>query len=298
MQTYFLRPPPIACEDRVVEPTSDKTGWAAGAPAWVENEAIIDHVFAPVTDALLQVADIRPGHHVLDVGCGTGTLLAEAERRGAAPTGIDIAPDMAAAARRRVATATVLTGDAASADLRRASPSGAGFDRVVSRFGLMFFPEPTAALGSIRQAVRPGGQLAAAVWRTLAENPIFTLGTGPLRDRAVLPKPAPGAPGPTSVSDPDRTRALLDAAGWQEVSIEPCDVWLRYDAAGSDGVAERLTMALANGSSRAAIAQIRPGLSDEQWAGVLDEVRAEIRTAMVDGVVQVPGAIWLVTATA
>ena len=118
--------------------------WATGAEGWVRNERIFDAAFAPFTAAVLGAADLGSARRVLDVGCGTGTLLDAAVAAGAGAVGVDISSAMVEAARRRVPTATVVAADAQTADLLAAAP-GAPFDRVVSRFGVMFFAEPEAA---------------------------------------------------------------------------------------------------------------------------------------------------------
>ncbi len=129
--------------------------WATGAEGWVRNERIFDAAFAPFTAAVLGAADLGSARRVLDVGCGTGTLLDAAVAVGADAVGVDISSAMVDAARRRVPTATVVTADAQTADLLAAAP-GAPFDRVVSRFGVMFFSEPQAAFANIRSATEPG----------------------------------------------------------------------------------------------------------------------------------------------
>lgn len=274
-----------------------RRGWAEGASGWVANEAILDHTFTQVTDAILDAAGLGPTLRVLDVGCGSGTLLAAAVEKGADAVGVDISPGMVEAARRRVPDATVLVADAQTADLLDGAP-GPSFDRVVSRFGVMFFDDPVAAFANIRSAATPDGRLVAAVWRGMDENPVFTLGAGPLLARAEVPVPAPGAPGPTALADADRTRRLLSDAGWDAVEISPLDVTLDYGLDGSDGVEERLATVLAGGVGRTAEAQLRPGMTEDEWEAILEEMREEIRGARVDGVVQIPGAVWLVTAQA
>jgi len=274
-----------------------RQGWAEGASGWVANEAVIDHAFAPVTAALVGAAALDGATRLLDVGCGSGTLLAEAAARGVPAVGVDISPAMVAAAQARVPAARVVVADAQTADLLAEAP-GPAFDRVVSRFGLMFFDDAVAALANLRSATAPGARLAAAVWRGLDENPVFALGTRRLLERMEVPVPAPppGSPGPTALADPDRTRRLLHDAGWDAVELEPLDVTLDYGLNGSDGVEERLAMTLSGGSGRAAVARLRPTLTEEAWEELLEQVRDEIREAMVDGVVRVPGATWLVTA--
>jgi len=168
-------------------------GWVDGSAGWVANEGIFDAVFAPVTSAILGAAAIEPGQRVLDVGCGTGTLLAAAVATGATAVGVDVSPGMVEAARRRVPSATVIVDDAETADILARAP-GAAFDRVVSRFGVMFFPDPVAAFTNLRRATAPGSRLVFACWRAKEDNPMFTLGTSVLEER-LNPRPTPPPPG-------------------------------------------------------------------------------------------------------
>lgn len=271
--------------------------WGDDAAGWVANEAILDALFEPATSAILAAADIRPGSRMLDIGCGSGTLLAHAADVGAEVVGIDISAPMTTAARARVPAATVVTGDAQSTDLLTAQPVP-GFDRVVSRFGVMFFAVPTTAFTNIRRATGPGGRLVFACWRTRAENPMFTLGTDVLTARISPPleMPAPGDPGPTAFADPSRLATVLAQAGWAEISVTPLDFVCDHGYDGSDGVESRLAVVLGTSTGRAARARLEPMLGTHGWAALLEDVRAELRRHLVDGALRYPGACWLVTA--
>lgn len=274
-----------------------RDNWVTAAEGWVRNERIFDAVFIPFTAAILGAADLDSARRVLDIGCGTGTLLEAAVAAGADGVGVDISPAMVEAARRRVPTATVLTADAQSADLIAAAP-GAPFDRVVSRFGVMFFAEPEAAFVNIRSATVPGARLAFVCWRD-GETQMFSLGLRALTARLADPpaRPVPGAPGPMGLANADRIREVLTVAGWSDVTIEATDGLCDYAIDGSDGVEERLEVALSSSVGRAVRAELEPRLAPDGWHAVLDEARAELRAEMVDGAVRFVGHTWLVTAT-
>lgn len=69
-----------------------RRGWTEGASGWIENERVVDHAFAPVTSAIVTAAALDGAARLLDVGCGSGMLLAEATGRGSAVG--DISPTM------------------------------------------------------------------------------------------------------------------------------------------------------------------------------------------------------------
>ncbi|KLO26403.1 methyltransferase type 11 [Mycolicibacter heraklionensis] len=272
--------------------------WATQGIDWVDNAAIFEAVLAPFADAVIQAADIAPGARVLDIGCGSGTLLQRAAALGAIAFGVDISEPMVQAARRRVPEATVALGDAQIVDLREAA-DGASFDRVISRFGVMFFDDPVAAFTNIRRAAAPGSRLAFVCWRE-GDNPMFTAGIDVLAAKLESPPAAldPASPGPLAFGDPERVRAILTDAGWTDIAVEPFDGICNFSIGGSDGVEERLTLILANRTGQQARAELQERLGADGWAGVVEELREELRRQRVDGVVQFPGRTWVVTAIA
>jgi SAM-dependent methyltransferase len=263
----------------------------------VRNERVFDAVFTPFTAALLAAADLGSARRVLDVGCGSGSLLDAAAAAGAEAVGVDISPAMVEAARRRVPAATVVTADAQTADLLAAAP-GTPFDRIVSRFGVMFFVDPEAAFANIRSATEPGARLAFVCWRE-GEVDMFSIGLRALTARMADPPalPMPGTPGPMGLANADRIREVLTAAGWSDVAIEPFDGICDYAIDGSDGVEERLAVALSGMFGRAARAELEPRLGPDGWSATVDEARAELRGQLMDGALRFVGHTWLVTAT-
>jgi hypothetical protein len=204
---------------------------------------------------------------------------------------------MVDAARRRVPAATVIAADAQTIDLLAAA-AGEPFDRVVSRFGVMFFADPEAAFANIRAATSRGARLAFVCWRA-EEAEMFSLGLRALLTRLDDPPGAPlvGAPGPLGLADPDRIRDVLRLGGWADVTIEPVDGVCDYSIDGSDGVEERLAIALSGTVGRTARAALEPRLGPAGWQAVVEEVRADLRAELVDGALRFVGHTWVVTAT-
>jgi SAM-dependent methyltransferase len=114
---------------------------------------------------LVRQAGIRPGMKVLDLGCGDGTTAIPAAKLGAHVTGVDIAANLVAAARRRAshaglsATCQFVEGDAC--DLRIENKS---FDLVLSIFGAMFAPRPFDVAREMVRVTRPGGRIIMGNW--------------------------------------------------------------------------------------------------------------------------------------
>ncbi|AGW88413.1 MULTISPECIES: class I SAM-dependent methyltransferase [Cupriavidus] len=194
--------------------------------AWVDEQAVLDQVLKPFEAMLLDTVSAGSGQHVLDVGCGTGaTTLALARRLGAQGQciGIDISGPMIAVARARAEReASQASFIQADAQAYRFAP--ASFDRIVSRFGVMFFGDPVVAFASLRRAAKEGAELHCIAWRSGAENPFMTTAERAAAPLLPLPVRQPGAPGQFALADRDRVAALLEEAGWSGIEIRPIDV--------------------------------------------------------------------------
>ncbi|GAB7545047.1 class I SAM-dependent methyltransferase [Cupriavidus sp. 8B] len=195
--------------------------------AWVEAQALLDHMFKPFEDLLVDAVRTGSGLRVLDVGCGTGsTTLAVARRLGATGLciGADISDPMIAAARARAkredTTASFLHADVQNHAFERAS-----FDLIISRFGVMFFDNPVLAFANLLRAARDEAELRCIAWRGATENPFMTAAeraAAPLLPN--LPARRPDAPGQFSFADRHRVSSLLEESGWAEIDIRPIDV--------------------------------------------------------------------------
>ena len=116
-------------------------------------------------------AGIAPGHRVLDVGCGTGVVARECARivgDSGSVTGLDLSDDMLSVARRISPDIDWKQGDAGSLPFADSS-----FDRVLSQFALMFFPDRSLALTEMWRVLRPGGRLAVVVSGPIEATPAY-----------------------------------------------------------------------------------------------------------------------------
>jgi SAM-dependent methyltransferase len=143
-------------------------GQVSASAAEVYDGFFVPALFEQWTGVVLDVAAVRSGHRVLDVGCGTGVLARAAHGRVGAHghvAGLDPNDGMLAVARRAEPCIEWQTGRAEQMPYADSS-----FDRTVSQFALMFFTDPTAAFREVRRVTRPNGRVAIAVWDRLDNN--------------------------------------------------------------------------------------------------------------------------------
>jgi SAM-dependent methyltransferase len=91
---------------------------------------------------------------------------------------------------------------------------------VISRLGIIYFPDQLGALAEMRRVLRPGGRLAAVAWSTPENGRFFSVAVGIIRRRAQLAPPLPGQPGPFSLSSDGVLAAGFEQAGCSDVSVQ------------------------------------------------------------------------------
>ena len=264
---------------------------------WVAMNDVIDAQIEPLGSAAIDLAKVRAGERVLDVGCGCGqTTLQLAERVGSAGAvrGVDISAPMLARAQERVDAAGVGHVQLANVDAQTETFSS-DVDLVFSRFGVMFFADPERAFANLLSALRPGARLACVTWQALPRNPWMLVPVSAAAKH--LPPsdpPDPEAPGPFALADAARTERILAAAGFEDIAHDPLEREILVGGGGDldETVSFVLQLGPVGGALREAGEEVR--------AAAAQDVRAALEPYFVDGPdgpgVRMPAAAWLVTA--
>jgi SAM-dependent methyltransferase len=180
--------------------------WNAVADRWNAWGPLLDSWLGPVSEALLDMAKVGPGHRVLHIAGGSGQEALQSARR-VGPSGhvltTDLSEALTALAAANLETAGYKNASAQVMDGEQISLAGEPFDAVLSRVGLIYFPDQQRALIGMRHVLKPGGKMAAIVYSTPENNKFFSVPVAIIRRRAQLPPPLPGRLQPgASVSPP------------------------------------------------------------------------------------------------
>lgn len=239
--------------------------------------------------------DLAPGSKVLDVGCGWGdTAIRLAKMTG--PTGEVIGLDCCGAflekGRQDAAAAGLGNIRFVEADVET-HPFAPEYDLCFSRFGMMFFANPVAAMRNVRKALKPGGRLVFITWRVIEDNP--WLGIPKKVALNFLPLPDETAqtcgPGPFSMASTTLVSAQLKAAGFSDVSFERSDGPVMVGAT----VEQAMQFQLALGPAGEIVRE-----AGEEAARRKAEIEDALRTSLAryeqDGRVIMQSSSWTITA--
>ena len=265
-----------------------------GGQRWADRQQAQDILLKPIADTLIDRAKPKAGERIIDVGCGSGaTSVAFAQQVGSSGHvfGIDISGPMLA--RARASAPRELPVDFALADATIYPFDPASFDLLASRFGVMFFAEPSRSFANMRKALRPSGRLAFACWREPRENPFFM---APLqavyKHVPKLPQQGPEDPGPFSFASEARVHRILGEAGFTGIAMEPHN--LALDVAIGRGLEAAVQGALEIGPASRAL----EGQPADVRAAATNSIREVLSTFARGETVPLPASIWIVTARA
>jgi SAM-dependent methyltransferase len=255
---------------------------------WTENAERYNAGVAAYREPFLETAAIETTDRVLDVGCGSGLTTRDAARRASdgRALGLDLSSRMVELARQLAEREGLANVEFQQADVQSHPFPEHSFDLAISRTGVMFFGDPVAAFRNIGRALVPGGRLVVMVWQTFERNEWISSFFAAIATGRDMPPPPATGPGPFSLGDPERVRAVLGDAGFADVRLterrEP--VYFGRDA--DDGC--RFIGGQFDGALR--------DLDPDARARALDALRSNMAAHQTDRGVFYDSAAWFVEA--
>lgn len=265
-------PPPAAVFDPDQYKKTTKQQWDKAAEAWFNWDPLLSQWLGPVTEQMLDKAGIVSGSRVLDVAAGAGgQTMSIAQRIG--PTGQVLATDISATILSYLVNSAKQAGldniQVQELDGEQLGELPAdSYDAVVSRVGLIYFPDQEKAIQGMLHTLKPGGKVAAIVYSTADKNQFFSIPVSIIRRRAALPPPLLGQPGPFSLGADGVLEKIFSAAGLTDIETLTVDAPVNVASA-----AECLRF---EKESFGALHQMLSGLTEHEQNAAWDEIEKEL----------------------
>lgn len=209
--------------------------WDGCAAGWNEHTPAVRAWLRPATDAMLDMAGLRPGDLVLDVAAGSGDQALDIARRvgpGGRVLATDLSPAILEFALAHAREAGLHNIRIQVADGEQLPVESEAFNAVLCRLGLMLFPDPGRAVREFHRVVQPGGAVVALVFAGPERNPCVTTLLGTALEHAGLPRPDPWQPGSLlSLGRPGLLESLFRDAGLRDVSVTAIQAPFRLPSA-------------------------------------------------------------------
>jgi SAM-dependent methyltransferase len=265
--------------------------WAAErGEKWRDQLAGMEGMIRPVDEPLIDALRLDAPYRIADIGCGGGGLTLEVLKRapaGSVVHGFDISPALIETARRR---GRAIVFDVA--DMATAAPPGAPYDRLVSRFGIMFFDDAPAAFANLFRWLARGGRFAFAAWGLPRENPWMMNVRDAVAEVVEVPKPDHDAPGPFRYGIPDALLTVLEKSGFGDIEVR--DWRGQLPMGGGLAASDAASFALASFSS---FNELLLAAGDQAVANARESLTERFSSHQQDGVVRMGASVHIVTGT-
>jgi SAM-dependent methyltransferase len=200
--------------------------WEAAAAGWAQDREAFQRDAMEVSRWLLDAVELQPGHTVLELAAGpadTGLMAAELVAPGGKAIITDNADAMIEVAQARAKEVGATNVEIRPMEAEWIDLPTASVDAVICRWGYMLLADPETALRETRRVLRPGGRVALAAWAAAEANPWIALMGQTMIERGLIEPEPPDTPGPLAFARPGVIEELLDAAGFEDVEVQPLD---------------------------------------------------------------------------
>lgn len=252
--------------------------WQSAAEAWYRWSPAINRWLGDATEKMLDLAEVGPRQKILDVAAGAGEQSITAARR-VGPAGqvqaTDLSPNILEFAEAMAKHYDVHNIETKVMDGENLTVADDMFDVVISRVGLIYFPDQQRALKEMWRVLKPGGTVAAIVYSTAEKNKFFSVPVSIIRRRANLPPPLPGQPGPFSLGAPGAIEEAYKKAGFKNIRSILVNSPVHMASAKECVQFEK--------ESFGALHQMLSGLPDEEKKSVWDEIEKELSAFEING---------------
>lgn len=246
--------------------------WQTAAQAWYEWSPTLNKWLGKATTKMLDMARISSGSHVLDIAAGAGEQsITTAKMVGTSGyvLATDISPNILEYAKQMAEQAGVNNVETRVMDGENLTLEDEKFDAVISRVGLIYFPDQQKALKEMLRVLKKGGKVAAIVYSTPEKNKFFSVPVSIIRNRAKLPPPLPGQPGPFSLGGEGVIEKAFTQAGFINVQSVLVDSPLQLPTSGECVRFEK--------ESFGALHQMMSSLSEIEKKLVWEEIEQELK---------------------
>jgi len=246
--------------------------WQSAADAWNRWGGFLETWLGEATDVMCDLARLEPGDRVVDLAAGAGgQSLAAARRVGASGSVVatDISSNILAFVLRNAEHEGLRNVRTIVADGEDLPFEADSFDAAISRLGLIYFPNRQTALRGTARVLVPGGRLSSVVYTTADRNAFFSIPISVIRERAKLPAPLPGQPGPFSLGTAAAFEQAYVEAGFRDIEVRTIAAPVRMASAQECVRFEQ--------ESFGALHQMLAGVPETQRASVWDEIHERLR---------------------
>lgn len=213
---------------------AQRQAWGEAAEGWKTWWRIFESSAQSLNERIVDLAEVREGHRVLDVATGIGEPALTAARRVGATGRVlatDLAPPMLAIASERASALGLTNVTFREMDAESLEVGPGSFEAATSRWGLMLFQDPRASARGVHRALKRGGRFAAAVWGPPERVPFLAIPHVITVRELKVPPPPPGTPGPFSLAAEGALEDVLTSAGFGDVRTEVLSVAFEFASA-------------------------------------------------------------------